>query len=234
MKHNIYGKKGKKGTAAAGAWLLALSLTASASASYTPGVYTGTAEGFEGDVTVTVTVDENGVEDVQIEAPDEDPVRVEDEDWLLHLTEQAAEAQDGKIDGISGATVTSEAVQEAVADALAQAESAAGSEAGMGAVGSETGTEAAGSEMGTKAAGSEAGTGAASSEAGTEAAEGEAASGEETAAGEKSASAGEADLRRSCWMAYALGFAAGVSVHCEDELLKNCMEWLWAAAGSVR
>ena len=44
--------------------------SALADGKYTPGTYSATDEGFGGDVTVTITVDENSITDVKIDAPD--------------------------------------------------------------------------------------------------------------------------------------------------------------------
>lgn len=85
---------------------------------YTPGTYTATATGMS-TVTVTVTVDANAITAVELDVSQEtagigaatgDP-----------LTEQIMAAQSAEIEGVSGATVTSEAVQTALTDCLAQA-----------------------------------------------------------------------------------------------------------------
>ena len=87
---------------------------------YTPGTYEGEGQGFGGTVTVKVTVDANAITAVEITAADETPAvggaAVEE------LTEQVMNAQSAEIDGVSGATLTSNAVKAAVTDALNKAQ----------------------------------------------------------------------------------------------------------------
>ena len=87
---------------------------------YIPGTYTGSGSGMHGPVTATITVDENGITAVELDVSGEDADRV-GEDAAQTLQEQILEAQSAEIDGVSGATVTSDAVSAAVADALNQA-----------------------------------------------------------------------------------------------------------------
>ena len=91
--------------------------SAFAEGSYTPGTYTGEAEGM-GKVTVTVTVDENGITDVQLDTSGETATigGAHDEEFIAQVLEQGAE-----IDGITGASITSQAIRVAVEKALAQA-----------------------------------------------------------------------------------------------------------------
>ena len=79
---------------------------------------TGTAEGFGGDVTVTLTMDGDTITACSIDGPDE----TEDVGGaaLDELAEQVVAANGSEIDGVSGATVTSTAVKEAVAAALGE------------------------------------------------------------------------------------------------------------------
>lgn len=86
---------------------------------YTPGSYTASAKGFGGDVTVTVTVDANSVTDVEITGSDETPTV--GGAALEELTKQVKEAGSSEIDGVSGATLTSNAVKEATESALEEA-----------------------------------------------------------------------------------------------------------------
>ena len=95
------------------------SSTSSAAGKYTAGTYSATAQGFGGDVTVTITVDANAITDVQIVGDSETPSV--GGAALEELTEQV-KANGAEIDGVSGATFTSDAVKAAAADALAQAE----------------------------------------------------------------------------------------------------------------
>ena len=96
----------------------ALGFTALAEGAYTPGTYTATASGM-GDLSVSVTVDETGITDVVIDGSNETPeiggAAVD------ALTEQVMDAQGAEIEGVSGASITSDAVRVAVEKALAEA-----------------------------------------------------------------------------------------------------------------
>ena len=82
--------------------------------------YTASAAGIESDVSVTVTVDKSGtIKDVSVDVSGETPgvgADIGDE-----ITQQILDAQSADIDGIAGATITSNAVKTALADALSQA-----------------------------------------------------------------------------------------------------------------
>ncbi len=86
---------------------------------YTPGTYSASARGINGDVTVTMTFDESSITDVQIDASGETP------DIGGTAAEQMRElilsAQTYDVDGISGATVTCDAIKTAAADCISQA-----------------------------------------------------------------------------------------------------------------
>ncbi len=92
---------------------------ASASGTYTAGTYTGEGQGFGGAVTVAITVDADSITDVKIEGADETPniggAAFED------LAAQIKDAQSAEIDGVSGATLTSNGVKEAATMAIALA-----------------------------------------------------------------------------------------------------------------
>ena len=94
---------------------------AAAGGAYVPGTYTAEANGM-GTVKVSVTVDENAITEVVLDTAGETPeiggAATEE------LTSQVMAAQGPAIDGVSGATLTSNAVSTAVADALAQAAAA--------------------------------------------------------------------------------------------------------------
>lgn len=92
---------------------------ASGKGGYTPGDYTGSAKGYGGVVTVTVTVDENKVTNVQAVGPDE--TESIGGAALQPLASAILEKGSAEIDGISGATLTSNAVKEAARAALEQA-----------------------------------------------------------------------------------------------------------------
>ena len=83
---------------------------------YTPGEYTGEAQGFGGKVSVTIKVDESKITDVTVTGNDETP-----EIGGSHLEELAAailDKQSADIDTVSGATVTSKGVIEAAGKAI--------------------------------------------------------------------------------------------------------------------
>ena len=91
---------------------------AAAGGSYVPGTYTAEAAGM-GTVKVSVTVDENAITEVVLDTAGETPeiggAATEE------LTNQVMAAQGSAIDGVSGATITSDAARKAVADAAASA-----------------------------------------------------------------------------------------------------------------
>lgn len=77
---------------------------------------TGSAEGFGGEVTVTLTMDGDKVTACSIKGDDETPDI--GGKAFADLEKQIVEANGVEIDGVSGATVTSNAVKEAAAQAL--------------------------------------------------------------------------------------------------------------------
>ena len=90
---------------------------------YTPGTYTGTGTGISSTVTVTITVDETSITAVEVDASGETAtIGAAAADTLAA---QILEAQSADIDGVSGATITSNAVRTGAAAALEAA--AAGS-----------------------------------------------------------------------------------------------------------
>lgn len=92
---------------------------AAAAGKFTPGTYTGTADGYGGPVTVEITVDENNVTDVKITGDKETPAV--GGAALEELTKQVKDKGTAEIDGVSGATYTTTAVKEAALQALNQA-----------------------------------------------------------------------------------------------------------------
>ena len=94
---------------------------------YTPGTYTGEAQGFGGTVTVKITVDANNVTDAVVEGPDE--TESIGGAALGTLADQIKTANGGEIDGVGSATMTSNAAKNALADAIARAK---GEEVGGG------------------------------------------------------------------------------------------------------
>ena len=100
---------------------------ACAEGAYTPGTYSAEAMGMHGSVSVTVTVDESAITDIQLD------VSGESEDYGQkagdELAAQIMEAQSADIDGVASASVTSNAIKEALEACLAEASGAEGGEA---------------------------------------------------------------------------------------------------------
>ena len=91
---------------------------ASGAAVYTPGTYTAKATGM-GEVTVSMTFTENAITDVTVDTANEtiDLARNSAEDFQKALLD----AQSAEIDGVSGSTITSDAVMKAAKSCYAQA-----------------------------------------------------------------------------------------------------------------
>ena len=163
---------------------------AAAAGSYTPGTYTASAKGMDGDVPVTITIGDDGtITGVQVDVSGETAgigAEIGDE-----VTKQILDAQSAEIDGVAGATVTSTAVKTAVADALAQASGAA-AESTAEAAATESATEAAATSQ-TEAAAAESATEAAAASQ-TEAAAAESAT-EAAAASQTEAAAAESTTK---------------------------------------
>lgn len=86
---------------------------------YTPGTYTATAQGMESAVAVTATFDETSIVDVAIDVSGETQGIGAAAGEALKA--QIMAAQGVAIDGVSGASVTSNAVKTALADCINQA-----------------------------------------------------------------------------------------------------------------
>ena len=86
---------------------------------YTPGTYTSEARGNSSNVVVSVTFSESSIVDVQIDASGE----TENIGGLAVpiMADQIMKAQSSAIDGVSTATLTSNAVRQAVANCISQA-----------------------------------------------------------------------------------------------------------------
>lgn len=87
--------------------------------SYTPGTYSASAKGIASDVTVTMTFNETSITDVQIDVSGETPDiggKIGDE-----MSQKILTAQSCNVDGVSGATVTADAIKAAAADCISQA-----------------------------------------------------------------------------------------------------------------
>ena len=90
-----------------------------AAGTYTPGTYTGTAEGISSTVKVTMTFSDSAVTDVVVDTSGETAsfgAAAADE-----LREQLMAAGSAEIDGVSGSTITSDAVMKAAKSCYAQA-----------------------------------------------------------------------------------------------------------------
>lgn len=87
---------------------------------YTPGRYTARAMGLGGPIEVTVTVDGSKITDLAI-AADKETESIGGA-AITVLRKQIIATQGAKVDVVSGATRTSEAVKEALAEALAEAQ----------------------------------------------------------------------------------------------------------------
>ena len=109
---------GAASLAMAGVGLGAVNAKAAADGLYTPGTYSATATGM-GTVTVTATFDENSLVDVVLDVSEETPAigQVAAEE----LKAQVMAAGSADIDGVSGASLTSEAVRKALNNCFAQA-----------------------------------------------------------------------------------------------------------------
>jgi uncharacterized protein with FMN-binding domain len=87
---------------------------------YTAGTYTASAKGISSNITVTMTFDADGITKVTADVSGETAgigADIEDE-----ITKAILDAQSADVDGITGATVTSDAVKTAAADCIAQAQ----------------------------------------------------------------------------------------------------------------
>ena len=102
----------KGGAASSGA-------ASAAPGSYIPGTYEGTAEGISSTVKVTMTFSDSAVTDVVVDTSGETAsygAAAADQ-----LKEQLLASADGEIDGVSGSTITSDAVMKAAKSCFAQA-----------------------------------------------------------------------------------------------------------------
>ena len=93
--------------------------SAGAAGSYTPGTYTGTAEGISSTVKVTMTFSDSAVTDVVVDTSGE--TASYGAAAAEELKNQLLNAGSDEIDGVSGSTITSEAVMKAAKSCYAQA-----------------------------------------------------------------------------------------------------------------
>ncbi len=119
-------------------------------ASYTAGTYTASAAGISSDVTVSCTFDENSITAITVDVSGETAgigADIGDE-----MIEKFLAAQSSDVDGVTSATVTSDALKTALDDCIAQASGSAGdSGASEEETESEAMTESAADEAETKA-----------------------------------------------------------------------------------
>lgn len=87
---------------------------------YAPGTYTGTAAGFGGMVSVEVEVDESCI--LSIKATGDEETKGIGSEAVEKLPNKMVEANSADVEGVSGATFTSEALKQAVGTALKQAQ----------------------------------------------------------------------------------------------------------------
>ena len=130
MAKNISRRSFIKGIAASAAGVAGYGLLGSITpafaeeaAIYTPGTYTASAKGISSDVTVTMTFDATSITDVQIDVSGETPTiggMAGDS-----LVEQIMSAQSAEIDGVSGASMTSNAAKQAAQECINQAKGVA-------------------------------------------------------------------------------------------------------------
>lgn len=86
---------------------------------FVPGTYTGEGQGYGGTVVVTLTTDSSSITDVKVTGDKETPNM--GGLYLETLANQVKMAQSAEIDGVSGATLTSNGVREAAAAAISLA-----------------------------------------------------------------------------------------------------------------
>lgn len=91
-------------------------LTPAIAAGYSPGTYTGTAQGFGGEIAVTLTVNESDILDVVITGDNE--TAGIGSNAVEKMPAQILQAQSANVDGVSGATVSSNAIRNAAQDAI--------------------------------------------------------------------------------------------------------------------
>ena len=93
--------------------------SAAAGGSYIPGTYEGTAQGISSTVKVTMTFSETAVTDVVVDTSGE--TASYGAAAAEELKEQLLAAGSAEIDGVSGSTITSDAVMKAAQSCYAQA-----------------------------------------------------------------------------------------------------------------
>lgn len=91
-------------------------VTQTASGQYTDGTYSGSAQGFRGDTTVSATVENGYITDITAISYEDD------EEYFSRAANSVIasiiESQDVNVDAVSGATFSSNGIMEAVANAI--------------------------------------------------------------------------------------------------------------------
>ncbi|MDR2051854.1 MAG: FMN-binding protein [Treponema sp.] len=114
--------KMKMTVALAAAVLCILTLSAGcrkSSGAYNAGVYTATAKGYAGDVTVEVTFDRDSI--LSVKVTDQNETAGFGDRAIGELPKKIVETQTYEVDGFTSATVTSNAIKAAVKDCVEQA-----------------------------------------------------------------------------------------------------------------
>ncbi|MEN8904956.1 MAG: FMN-binding protein, partial [Clostridiales bacterium] len=86
---------------------------------YNDGVYTGTANGYAPNLTVSVTIESDKIVSVEVGSNNETPSFASEP--IASIPDAIVEAQSTDVDIVSGATKTSNGIKNAVADALSKA-----------------------------------------------------------------------------------------------------------------
>lgn len=94
--------------------------SAAAKSGLADGIYTGTAYGYDGDITVKVTIENGKITAIEASSEEEDQ-------WYFEQAEKSVIAgiiasQSCEVDAVSGATYSSKGIMEAAAGAIAEAE----------------------------------------------------------------------------------------------------------------
>ena len=117
-KSNLTRRTFLRASLASGAAMAAAGVHAAPAGLYKPGTYSAKAAGI-GDVIVTMTFDTNKITDVVLDVSHETPTI--GQAAAKQLRQSLLKAQSAQIDAVSGASITSQAVQQAAAKCIAQA-----------------------------------------------------------------------------------------------------------------
>lgn len=86
---------------------------------YNNGTYSGTAYGYAGDITVTITIENDVITDIQAYADGDDPDYYDDA--MYYVLPQIQQSLSADVDACSGATYSSQGIMDAARQALSQA-----------------------------------------------------------------------------------------------------------------